>query len=64
MTNETEGTGLGESGQEPIGSQIGDQSEDQDAEPTTMAPAGESPTDPGPVKEAREQQREDEPGTP
>jgi hypothetical protein len=28
--------------------------EDQDAEPTTMAPPGEGPTDPGPVSEARE----------
>jgi hypothetical protein len=28
--------------------------EDQDAEPTTMAPPGEGPTDPGPIQDARE----------
>jgi hypothetical protein len=28
--------------------------EDRDAEPTTMAPPGEGPTDPGPIAEARE----------
>jgi hypothetical protein len=27
---------------------------DQDSEPTTQAPPGERPTDPGPITEARE----------
>jgi hypothetical protein len=28
--------------------------EDQDAEPTTMSPPGEGPSDPGPIRDARE----------
>jgi hypothetical protein len=34
--------------------QESDEYEDQDSEPSTMAPEGESPTDPGPITEARE----------
>ena len=36
--------------------------EDQDTEPTTMAPPGESPTDPGPIRAARDQEELDEDG--
>jgi hypothetical protein len=36
--------------------------EDQDAEPTNTAPAGERPSDPGPIREAHEHEGDPAPG--